>query len=326
MQVTNGTRRHHLLAHLAAVVESSHDAIFSHTPDGIIISWNRGSERMFGYTAAEAVGRSVRMLLASDPGEQFSQLLARLKRGEAVVQYETVWQRRDGTRVDVSLTISPIADPSGIIVAGATIGRDITARKQAEQALRRLNAELQHRAYHDGLTGLANRALFADRLRRELARARRYRTRIAVLLIDVDGFKQINDTLGHDAGDAALAEIAIRLQGCLRQTDTVARWGGDEFSVIVTDVRSAADATCAAEQIITALRPPMPLAGRMLTITVSIGMSLFPVDGAGPDELLRRADHAMYRSKARTAGPAPARHGGNVAPACSDRTGTHRRD
>jgi diguanylate cyclase (GGDEF)-like protein/PAS domain S-box-containing protein len=297
MNETNGTRRHLLLAHLAAVVESSDDAIFSQTLDGVIMIWNRAAERMFGYTAADAVGRSVTMLVPPGSPEEITEILARLRRGEGLVQYETVWQRRDGTRVDVSLTISPIADSSGTIVAAAIIGRDITQRKQAEHALRRLNAELQHKAYHDALTGLPNRVLFADRLRQALARARRYRTRVAVLLIDVNGFKNINDTFGHDAGDAALVEIARRLHACVRQTDTVARWGGDEFSVILTEVRKPEDVVRAAEHLATSFRQPVVLAGHGLNVTVSIGFSLFPVDGAAPDELLRRADHAMYRSK-----------------------------
>jgi diguanylate cyclase (GGDEF)-like protein/PAS domain S-box-containing protein len=300
MKLTTGTWRHFSLAHLAAVVESSGDAIFSQTLDGIIMSWNRAAERMYGYTAAEAIGRSVAMLVPSVSTEEIPEILARLRRGDGLVQYETVWQRRDGTRVNVSLTISPIADSSGI-VAAATIGRDITERKRAEQALRRLNAELQHKAYHDALTGLPNRALLAERLRQALARARRYRTRVAVLLIDVNGFKGINDTFGHVVGDVVLAEIARRLQACVRQTDTVGRWGGDEFSVVLTDVRSPKDAAHAEEHIIAALRPPIALPGRELKVTVSIGISLFPVDGAVPNELLRRADHAMYRNKARVA-------------------------
>jgi diguanylate cyclase (GGDEF)-like protein/PAS domain S-box-containing protein len=300
MNITIGTRRSLVIAQLAAVVESSDDAIFTQTLDGIITSWNRAAERMYGYAAAEAIGRSVTMLVPSGSTEEIPEILAHIKRGEGLVQYETVWQKRDGARVDVSLTISPIAESSGIVGAAA-IGRDITGRKRREQALRRLNAELEQRAYHDALTGLPNRALFADRLYQALARARRYRTQVAVLLVDVDGFKGINDTFGHETGDAVLAEIGRRLQGSLRQTDTVARWGGDEFSLVLNDVRGPKDAARAKEHIIAALRPPIVLPVRKLRITVSIGISLFPIDGAVPDELLRRADHAMYRNKARVA-------------------------
>src|SRR5215469_15252420 len=164
------------LAHLAAVVVSSDDAIFSQSLDGTILSWNRAAERMYGYTRAEALGRSMTMLVPHGAVAEVSDLLARLRRGERIVQHDTVWQRKDGTRFDVSLTISPVADASGAVVAASTIGRDVTRRKHAEEALRRRNAELEHKAYHDALTGLPNRALFADRLRQALARARRYGT------------------------------------------------------------------------------------------------------------------------------------------------------
>jgi diguanylate cyclase (GGDEF)-like protein len=154
------------------------------------------------------------------------------------------------------------------------------------------------------LTGLPNRALFADRLRRALARARRYGTGVAVLLLDVNGFKRINDAYGHHAGDAALVEIARRLAAEVRVTDTVARWGGDEFSLVLTDVRKPEDAARAAERLMTAFRPPLllpPLAGRELAVTVTIGISLFPTDAQQPDDLVRHADHAMYEAEARGA-------------------------
>jgi diguanylate cyclase (GGDEF)-like protein/PAS domain S-box-containing protein len=294
MNMTNGMRRYRFLAHLAAVVESSDDAIFSQTLDGVIMSWNRAAERLYGYAAKEAIGRSVTMLVPSDSAEEISEILARLRRGEGLVQYGTVWQRRDGTRVDVSLTISPITDASGI-VAAATIGRDITERKRIEETLRRLNTELEYKAYHDALTGLPNRVLFADRLRQALARARRYRTRVAVLLIDINRFKRINDTFGHDVGDTVLVEVARRIQGCLRESDTVARWGGDEFSVILTNVRRPEDA---AARVTAAVRQSIVVDGRReLHVTLSVGVSLFPVDGVAPDELVRCADNAMYRTK-----------------------------
>lgn len=285
------------LAHLAAVVESTDDAIFTQSLDGVILSWNRAAEQMYGYTAAEAIGRPLAALIpAGSPGA--SELLARVARGERVIQHETRWQRKDGRPLDVSLTISPILDASGAITAAATIGRDITERKRTEETLRQVNAELRHKAYHDSLTGLPNRTLFADRLRQALARARRYGHRVAVLLIDVNGFKQINDTFGHAAGDEVLVEIAARLQAQIRQTDTVARWGGDEFSAVLSDVRTAEDAARAARRLLAAFRTPMRLAGRQLGVTITIGISLFPTDGEAPDDLLRRADHAMYRADA----------------------------
>ena len=294
------SRQHDVsLTHLAALVQSSGDAILSLTPDGIVLSWNAAAERMFGYAAAEATGRSIAVLVPNDARDDVPEILERLRRGECIVQYETVRRRKDGVRIDVSFTISPITDPTGAVVAVAAIGRDITGRRKAEAALRHLNAELEHRAYHDALTGLPNRSLFADRLRQALARARRYGNRVAVLLLDVNGFKRINDTYGHHAGDAALVEIARRLRERVRRTDTVARWGGDEFSAVITDVRTAEDAARATKRLMDAFRAPMTLAGRELRVAVSIGISLFPTDGEQPDDLVRHADHAMYQAEGR---------------------------
>lgn len=286
------------LAHLAAIVESSSDAIFTQSLDGVVLTWNRAAEEMYGFAAAEAIGRPLTALVAAGSPEDASRLLGRLTRGERIVQHETRWQRKDGRSLDVSLTISPIYDASGALAATSTIARDVTERKRAELALRELNAELRHKAYHDALTGLPNRVLFADRLRQALARARRYGHRVAVFLIDVNGFKQINDTLGHHAGDDVLVEIASRLRARIRESDTVARWGGDEFSAVLSDVRTAEDAARAAERLLAAFRAPMRVAARELGVTITIGISLFPTDGEAPDDLLRRADHAMYRADA----------------------------
>ncbi|HKX16557.1 MAG TPA: diguanylate cyclase [bacterium] len=285
------------LAHLAAIVESSDDAIFTQSLDGVILSWNRAAERMYGYTAAEAIGRPLAALISAGASAA-SELLARVARGERIVQYETRWEPKDGRPIDVSLTISPIVDAFGAITAAATIGRDVTERRQHEEALRQVNAELHHKAHHDSLTGLPNRTLFADRLRHALARARRYGNRVAVLLVDVNGFKQINDTFGHPAGDEVLVEIAARLRAGIRQSDTVARWGGDEFSAVLSDVRTAEDAARAAERLVAAFLTPMRVAGQQLSVTITIGISLYPNDGEAPDDLLRRADHAMYRADA----------------------------
>lgn len=285
------------LAHLAAIVESSDDAIFTQSLDGVILSWNPAAERMYGYTAAEAIGRPLMALIPAGASAA-TELLARVARGERIIQHETRWQRKNGRLLDVSVTISPIVDAFGAITAAATISRDVTERKHNEDALRRVNAELRHKAYHDSLTGLPNRTLFADRLRQALARARRYGDRVAVLLIDVNGFKRINDTFGHPAGDRVLVEIAARLRARIRQSDTVARWGGDEFSAVLSDVRTAKDAARAAERLVAAFRTPMRVAGRQLAVTITIGISMFPNDGEAPDDLLQRADHAMYQADA----------------------------
>lgn len=287
------------LSHLAAVVEWSDDAIFSQTLDGIVLSWNRGAEKIFGYTGAEVIGHSVAMLIPPESPQELPEMLARLRQGDHILDYETVWRRKDGTRVDLLLTISPIVDSSDTITATSAVGHDITGRKRTEESLRRLNTDLARKAHHDTLTDLPNRVLFADRLRQALARARRERMRVAILLLDLNHFKQINDTFGHHAGDAVLAEIARRLRTAIREADTVARWGGDEFTVILNGVRKRDTAVRAVNRIMATFNAPVMLPDRELTVTATIGIALFPTDGEVPEDLVQHADHAMYHAKGR---------------------------
>lgn len=285
------------LSHLAAVVEWSDDAIFSQTLDGIVLSWNRGAEKIFGYTGVEVIGHSVAVLIPPEFPQELPEMLARLRRGEHIVDHETVWRRKDGTRLDILLTISPIVDSSDTIVATSAVGHDITGRKRTEEGLRRLNTDLARKAHHDTLTDLPNRVLFADRLRQALARARRERTRVAILLLDLNHFKQINDTFGHHAGDMVLVEIAWRLRTAIREADTVARWGGDEFTIILNGVRKRETAVRAVNRIMAAFNTPVMLPDRELTVTATIGIALFPTHGERPDDLVQHADRAMYRAK-----------------------------
>jgi diguanylate cyclase (GGDEF)-like protein len=168
-------------------------------------------------------------------------------------------------------------------------------RKQTLAAV----ARIEHLAYHDPLTGLANRLLFLEHLRLALARAVRYRRSVAVLFLDLDRFKIINDSLGHNAGDRLLQAVADRLRGRLRQSDTVARLGGDEFAILLPEIRDSRDVAMVAEKMRGLLRPPFLLEGREIVITVSLGISRFPEDAASPEELLKKADFAMYRAKER---------------------------
>jgi len=168
--------------------------------------------------------------------------------------------------------------------------RDITERKEAEE-------RLKHRAFHDPLTGLPNRHLLVDRLRQALRRTRRPENRVAVLFMDLDGFKVVNDSLGHDTGDRLLVEVAERLKGCLRPEDTLARFAGDEFIVLLEEVEGADDALRVTQRITEEFRKPFVLNGRELVLRFSIGVALGEADMESPEELLRDADIAMYRAK-----------------------------
>jgi diguanylate cyclase (GGDEF)-like protein len=167
---------------------------------------------------------------------------------------------------------------------------DVTDLRSAEQASRFL-------AYHDSLTGLPNRRLLDDRLRQALFAAQRRDARVAVMMVDLDRFKQVNDALGHRAGDSVLREVAHRLTGCVRKADTLARHGGDEFVVVLSDLQMESDCQVVAEKILRALEAPFRVDGREFSIGASIGISLFPADAGDGEALLRNADVAMYRAK-----------------------------
>jgi len=175
-------------------------------------------------------------------------------------------------------------------MAVTVISKDITERKRTEQ-------QLAFMATHDPLTGLPNRMLFNDRLTVALAYAQRNRQKLTVMLLDLDSFKQINDTLGHSVGDQLLRAVGDRLKGSLRKTDTVARMGGDEFLLLLPQIARAEDAATVAQHIMKTFQAPFSLEGRELCITASIGIAIYPDDGEDVDTLLRNADKAMYRAK-----------------------------
>ncbi len=281
---------------LAAIIESSDDAIISKTLEGVIESWNAGAERLYGHTAAEAIGQRISLVEPLGRPDQSPAVLALIRRGRPIENLETVRVRKDGAEVHVSLTVSPIVDARGRVIAAAEIGRDITARKRADQRVAYL-------AYHDDLTGLPNRLMFGEHLDLALARAQRHGRQVAVLYVDLDDFKQVNDTYGHEAGDQLLRQIARRLERATRATDLVARHGGDEFIVLVADLPAGPDpaareiARTIAAHVEQALAAPAVLNGATITAGGSVGIAVYPEDATTSDALLRRADAAMYRSK-----------------------------
>jgi diguanylate cyclase (GGDEF)-like protein len=205
----------------------------------------------------------------------------------------------EGGQVNWTLTTkSPLHDAAGNVVGLLGITRDINELKRAEMTL-------EHLATHDTLTGLPNRFLMFDRLNQLLVRAERYKVSFAILFIDLDGFKRINDSRGHDVGDLVLRGVAERLTGSLRAADTVARIGGDEFVILADALRAGPDAIALADKIRTAVGTPFALPGGDAAVTVSIGIGLYPDDGRDAEGLLRAADVAMYRAKRETATPDP---------------------
>ncbi|MGD9736715.1 MAG: diguanylate cyclase [Solirubrobacterales bacterium] len=269
--------------HLAAIVESSVDAIVSLTLDGMVLSWNRGAESIYGFSAAEALGKSFESLVGTgvDPLPNYAE---HLPAGAASrFEQDTVHRRKDGRRVDIALTAAPIGEAGATIRAASIIARDISERKQAERRL----AEL---ANQDDLTGLANRRRFHEQLRRHLDRCARHGWQGALLLLDLDRIKKVNDTLGHGAGDQVIKQSADRLSRRLRREDLLGRLGGDEFGVLLTEADEKA-VEIVAEGLLAALR-----AGGNATTSIGAAPIGTPL---GLEELMIRADVALYCAKDR---------------------------
>jgi diguanylate cyclase (GGDEF)-like protein len=223
-----------------------------------------------------------------------------MKTGQPIYGVEQIIHRPDGTQVIVSLNAAPLRDVTGTITGVILSLTDITERKRAEKTIKKL-------AYYDALTGLPNRALFHDRLNLALAQASRNQQILALIFLDLDRFKTINDTLGHTIGDRLLQEIAKRLIGCLRKSDTISRFGsdeciisrlgGDEFTILLPKIDQLEDAAKIAQRILDTLKPPFHLDGHELHITTSLGIAIYPTDGQDAQTLLKNADAAMYRAK-----------------------------
>jgi diguanylate cyclase (GGDEF)-like protein/PAS domain S-box-containing protein len=472
--VSERKRLEGMALHLAAIVESSYDAIIGKTLEGIIFSWNKGAEEMYGYTAAEAIGQSATMLMPADKVGELGRIMASIRRGEVTIHNETARVRNDGTVVHVSLTVSPVRDDQGRIVGASAIGRDITEHKMAESVMRdanqklkawvsrlerqtheiallnqmiqllqtcqapeevcevtrqfavqlfpgdsgavcatntamnlvetvtswgrtppvetvfsaqecwalrrgqvhgvhnsktallcqhlrdevpidslcvpmmaqgetlgvlqlrrepldswrpedqeepmqaareqlaitvagnialafanlRLRDTLQAQSIRDPLTGLYNRRYLRDSLEREIGRAARSQRTLAVILIDVDHFKGLNDTLGHEAGDTLLHELGDFLQSRTRSGDIPCRYGGDEFVIIMADTTLEVAVRRAQQLQEGVKRLSVPNGKEFLTLpTVSLGVAIYPEHGSAADSLLRAADEALYRAK-----------------------------
>jgi diguanylate cyclase (GGDEF)-like protein/PAS domain S-box-containing protein len=275
---------------LSYVVQSTGDAIITKAPDGTITSWNHGAEQLYGYSAEEALGRPSGFTETGERAGEWQKLLQTVFSGQSIEGFETERVRKDGSVIAVSLTVSPVTDANGRIVSAAIIARDTTERVRYEERLR-------HMADHDQLTSLFNRRRFDEQLKRELARAGRYAENSAVLSIDIDNFKGINDSAGHAAGDAVLCHVARVLAERSRATDIVARLGGDEFAVLLSAVGTR-EARTAAEHLLAEIRSSPALYGaKPFRITASIGVATFESDDATAGEILVNADLAMYAAK-----------------------------
>ena len=283
------------------VTQSISDAIVSICSDGMIHFWNQGAEKIFGYSAAEIFDRSISLLIPKRYLTEYVRKFRKIRtssQNRPSDQYnlskipkktmELLAVRKNGEEFPIELSIATW-NTDGVTFYAAVI-RDITERKQSEERIR-------HQAHFDALTDLPNRNLFLKRLSENIALAERQKCLLALLFIDLDRFKWVNDTLGHEAGDNLLQQAAQRMLACVRQSDTVARLGGDEFTIILFDVIDIVNTRTVVEKILKQLATPFRLSEQEVTISGSIGVTFFPRDGTNREVLLRNADHAMYVAK-----------------------------
>jgi diguanylate cyclase (GGDEF)-like protein/PAS domain S-box-containing protein len=263
--------------------------VFRTTLAGRFVECNQAAACMFGYDSPEEL-MAVPVVNFYDTAFDREVFLTKLKSERSVTNHEMRFRRKNGESAWAMLNVSLVDDDSGVasIVEGTLV--DITQRKVAEERVQTL-------AYYDALTGLPNRTLLRDRLSNALATARRQKHKIALLFIDLDRFKLINDSLGHSVGDLLLQDVAERLKSCAREGDTVARLGGDEFLIVLTHVNDIPGAAVAAERFMDAMTTRFVIQGHSLSIGCSLGVSIFPEDGADSETLIKHADAAMYSAK-----------------------------
>lgn len=296
-----------VMAQLASIVESSSDAIISIRLNGIITSWNSGAERIYGYPAEEVIGKSIYILVPPDRNDELPAIFERIERGERAEHYETVRIRKDGKHIYVSICISPIKDAFGRVTGASAIARDITEHKQAEEALYQAKTEAEqarekaeYLAAMDYLTGVLNRRAFMDRLIREVNRATQDNTPLSVILADIDFFKKVNDTYGHQSGDVVLQQFAKCLSELCRPNDFVGRYGGEEF-IICLPGTGHEGALLVAERMRVALQEHLiiiPENDAKLHITASFGVSSLDTNSAANvEKLIAQSDEALYRAK-----------------------------
>jgi diguanylate cyclase (GGDEF)-like protein/PAS domain S-box-containing protein len=274
----------------AEVIRSTGESVIITDPEGKVVEINPAYQRATGRSREDVIGKNLRLSGPDLQSKEFYRKLWRELKAEGYWTGEIMDRRDDGTLFPSWVLINAVRDEQGKPVHYVCVMRDITRLKQNEQLLEKL-------AFHDSLTGLPNRALFKDRLNVALAGATRQKSMLAVMYLDLDRFKYVNDSLGHAAGDRLLVEISRRIGRCLRSADTLARMGGDEFTVLLAHLGSQADAVQIAERIIEAVGKAVQLGDETAYVGASIGISYFPKDGNDAETMQMNADLAMYEAK-----------------------------
>ena len=280
---------------LAKTLHSIGDAVITTDARGQINFVNPAAETLTGWRHSEAKGVNVadvfrivdektRLPVANTVVIALSQAAAAGPRGPILLL------RRTGAETPIDEVATPIVDDRGALIGAVLVFRDVTERRRAEE-------KIAYLAHYDTLTGLGNRALLDERISQMLADARRHGKNVGVMYLDLDGFKFVNDSMGHAMGDALLQNVAQRLRECVRETDTVIRLGGDEFMLLLADLESARDAETVARKVVGSFARPFAIEERELFVTLSVGVAVYPDDSTDKETLIKNADIAMYRAK-----------------------------
>ncbi len=281
----------------AQVIDQIQEIVVTTDLNGFILSWNHGAEILLGYSAKEVIGKHILIIHREEDKEEFKKSIEILmSKGKYLSEIYNVKKSKE--LVFISLSLSVLRDEYNNPIRLVGVAQDITKRKEAENELRKQKDILHYQAHHDSLTGLPNRILFNDRLDQAIQKAKRKDRIMALFFIDLDHFKEINDSLGHKAGDEVLKTVTSRLKKTIRENDTLARLGGDEFTIIIEDLTQGQDASFLAQKILDILALPIVLDENEFYVSSSIGISLYPEDGICASNLLKFADSAMYKAKA----------------------------
>jgi len=292
MDITSRVKAKEQINLQAAALNSAANGIVITDKTSKIIWSNRAFSNLTGYEPDEIIGKNPNILKSGlhDAGF-YNQLWNTIEAGK-VWHGELTNKRKNGSLYVEEMTITPVKNSDGQITHFIAIKQDISERALAKQ-------RLQYMATHDILTGLPNRALFYEKLKHALANAKRMKSRLGVMYLDMDGFKATNDAFGHQVGDKLLKAIAKRLNGSIRESDTVCRMGGDEFTVCLENLSNLADAEVVAQKLVTAMVEPFEIEGHTIKLSTSVGVSIYPDDGSEAEDLLGKADSALYDIKNR---------------------------
>ncbi len=287
-------KKHHLQTeeNYSFLIESLEDyGILMMDTKGKIVSWNEGAKKIFGYTREEAVGKPISFIFSKpDRKLKMPELEISTAKDHGRADDERQHARKDGSLFWATGVMWAIKDDQGNLKGLSKLIRDISERKSMEETIR-------HQSLHDPLTGLPNRRSFEDRFSLAMTKAKRNKELLGIIFLDLDNFKKINDTLGHDSGDILLQEVAQRLSSVLRKGDSICRIGGDEFILLIDNLKQSKDMHKVIRALQEALKNSFKISNKKLKVTSSMGVSFYPTDGKSSRILEKRADIALYKAK-----------------------------